>query len=31
VPVVVEGKEVGRIAVVDILPPPDPTSIDHGA
>jgi Uma2 family endonuclease len=31
VPVVVEGKEVGRIAVVDILPPPDPTSVDNGA
>jgi hypothetical protein len=24
VPVVVDGKEVGRIAVVDILPPSDP-------
>jgi Uma2 family endonuclease len=30
VPVVVEGKEVGRIAVVDILPPPDQTSGGNG-
>jgi hypothetical protein len=31
VPVVVEGKEVGRIAVVDILPPPDARSGGNGA
>jgi len=31
VPVVVEGKEIGRIAVVDILPPPNPTSGGNGA
>ena len=31
VPVVIEGKEVGRIAVVDILPPPDPAAGGNGA
>ncbi len=31
VPVVVEGREVGRIAVVDILPPRDPTAGGNGA
>ena len=31
VPVVVDGKEVGRIAVADILPPPNPTSGGNGA
>jgi Uma2 family endonuclease len=30
VPVVLEGKEVGRIAVVDILPPRGPSSDDNG-
>jgi Uma2 family endonuclease len=31
VPVVIEGREVGRIAVVDILPPPDPNAGGNGA
>jgi Uma2 family endonuclease len=30
VPVIVEGQEVGRIAVVDVLPPPERTSTGNG-
>jgi hypothetical protein len=31
VPVVIDGAEVGRIAVSDILPPPEPSPVGNEA